>query len=92
MADSSIPHVMDATHAIPATDAKARAATATGADTASKIAAAYVNPGWQPRLWAARLRQLAGRCEELHPQHAADLRAWAEAVDAAHPRRGGLDL
>lgn len=72
--------------------AKAETATPARADLAAKIAAAHVNPGWRPQDWAARLRQLAGRCEELHPQHAADLRAWAEAVDAAHPRRGGLDL
>lgn len=70
---------MDARRANPTNDVKA------------KIAAAYVNPGWQPRDWAARLRQLAERCGPLHPQHAADLRAWAEAVEAAHPRRGGLD-
>lgn len=55
-----------------------------------KIAEGYVNPGWRPQDWAARLRQLAQRCEELHPQHAADLRAWAAAVEAAHPKRGEL--
>lgn len=61
-------------------------------DVKAKIAAAHVNPGWRPWDWAARLRQLAERCEKLHPQRAAELRAWAEAIEAAHPRRGGLDL
>lgn len=81
---------MNATRAIPA-KAETAAPTPARTDLAAKIAAAHVNPGWRPQDWAARLRQLAERCEAIHPERAADLRAWAEAVEAAHPKQGGLD-
>lgn len=54
-------------------------------DTARKIRDAYVNPGWTPAAWAARLRQLADRCADMHPEHAERLRQWAASVEAKHP-------
>lgn len=73
----------------------ARNATADTVELA--IAKGYVNPGWHPRDWAARLRQLALQCEEVQPGRAVELRAWAEAVERRHmgvtanPNRGGSD-
>jgi hypothetical protein len=50
-------------------------------DLQTKIRQGYVERGWQPRGWAARLRQLADRCEAMHPDRAAELRQWADNVD-----------
>lgn len=62
---------MDATHA---TRCKA---------TQAAIAEGRVPTGWRPDAWAARLRQLADACRALHPERAADLVAWATAVERA---------
>jgi hypothetical protein len=47
---------------------------------AERVEAGYVNPGWSPAAWAERLQQLADRCEALHPELAAQYRAWAANV------------
>lgn len=47
---------------------------------AQRIDEGFVNPGWQPAQWAARLLQLAERCERLHPDVAADYQQWAANV------------
>jgi hypothetical protein len=39
-----------------------------------------VPDGWTPTAWADRLRQLADKCETIHPERAAELRARAEAI------------
>lgn len=46
-----------------------------------RINTGFVNPGWQPAQWAARLIQLAGRCEQLRPNLADDYRHWAANVE-----------
>ncbi len=38
-------------------------------------------PGWTPLSWAGRLRQLAGRCEGLHPDRADVLRQAAGVIE-----------
>ena len=53
-----------------------------------RIDEGYVNPGWRPSQWAARLLQLADRCERLHPDLAADFRRWAANV-LLQPRSDG---
>lgn len=47
---------------------------------AERVACGYVNPGWRPLNWAARLRQLAARCEALRPELAELYRRWAHNV------------
>ncbi len=47
---------------------------------AERIESGYVNPGWTPAAWAARLQQLADRCEAIRPELAAQYRAWAANV------------
>ncbi len=55
----------------------------------NRIATGIVNRGWTPGGWAARLRQLAERCEGMHPDRAAELRAWAGAVERRYGLGGG---
>lgn len=50
-------------------------------DLDERAALGYVNFGWQPDAWAARLRQLAHRCEALHPELATTYQLWAENVE-----------
>jgi hypothetical protein len=50
---------------------------------AERVESGYVNPGWTPTAWAARLRQLADRCEALRPELAATYRRWAANVEIA---------
>lgn len=47
---------------------------------AEKAAGGFVNPGWTPAGWAARLRQLADRCEAMHADLAATYREWADNI------------
>ncbi len=44
---------------------------------AERVELGYVNRGWTPQAWADRLRQLADRCEAVHPALAAQHRRWA---------------
>ena len=37
--------------------------------------------GWTPRAWCDRLRQMANRCQSLHPERATELRAAAQLLD-----------
>ncbi len=48
---------------------------------AERVERGYVNPGWSPWAWAARLRQLAERCAALRPELAAAYRRWAANVE-----------
>jgi len=41
----------------------------------------HIPPGWCRRAWADRLRQMADRCCEDHPDLAAQYRKWAAAVE-----------
>ena len=45
------------------------------------VAAGYVIVGWLPGSWAARLRQLADRCEKAWPELAGEYRDWAEKIE-----------
>ena len=45
-----------------------------------RIESGYVNPGWRPAAWRDRLRELANRCEPLHPDLAASYRRWADNI------------
>lgn len=56
------------------------AAALPGLSLAERAATGYVNPGWTPRLWAFRLRELADRCAALRPDLAAQYRTWAANV------------
>lgn len=47
---------------------------------AERAETGFINPGWRPQDWACRLRQLAERCETVHPELAATYRAWAANV------------
>ncbi len=49
---------------------------------AERVESGYVNPGWTPRAWADRLRQLADRCQATRPDLAVTYRAWAKNVMA----------
>lgn len=49
-----------------------------------RVATGYVPGGWSPAAWAGRLRDLAGRCEKLHPGRARLLERWAECVEQRH--------
>lgn len=51
------------------------------ADTRRKVREGYVEVGWTPKAWAARLRQMAERCEANDPRQARMLRLWASRVD-----------
>jgi len=55
----------------------------------AKSAQGYLMPGWRPGAWAARLRQLAARCQTLHPQWADAYRRWAANLEAASKNTGG---
>lgn len=46
-----------------------------------RVASGYINPGWSPADWAARLRQLANRCEAVRPELAATYRRWAANIE-----------
>lgn len=50
---------------------------------AERVETGYVNPGWTPGAWAARLRQLAERCEAFRPKLAGQYREWAANVERA---------
>ena len=50
------------------------------AETKLKVEIGYVEIGWKPDTWAERLRYLAGRCEDVNPERAAELREWASNV------------
>jgi hypothetical protein len=41
---------------------------------------ARARDGWMPAAWRARLLQMAGSCESLHPEGAAELRRAAVAL------------
>ncbi len=45
-----------------------------------KAETGYVESGWSAATWADRLRYLAGRCEQQHPDLAADYRRWADNI------------
>ncbi len=53
---------------------------------AERVATGYVNPGWTPKAWAARLQQLADRCEALRPELAVQYRTWAGNIIALFDR------
>lgn len=55
------------------------------AESMRQVREGYVMPGWQPQSWSERLRYLARRCRDLHPQRAAHLDQWADNVDLRHP-------
>ena len=50
---------------------------------------AHVNPGWEPGPWADRLDYLAGLCEKLNPNLAADHRRRAAAIRRKHDLSAG---
>jgi hypothetical protein len=66
--------------AVPAREEASAAVDRFERELQNKIRQGYTERGWQPRAWAARLRQLADRCEALHPDRAAELRLWADNV------------
>ena len=45
-----------------------------------RIDGGIVPTGWQPERWAARLRQMADACRQIHTARAAELEAWADNV------------
>jgi len=57
---------------------------------AERVESRYVNAGWAPKAWAARLRQLADRCEALRPDLAATYRSWAAKVGKRMKNQKGL--
>jgi len=46
-----------------------------------RIATGHIPEGWASQSWARRLRQLADACRQMHPTRAAELEAWAHAVE-----------
>jgi len=45
-----------------------------------RVATGHVPEGWRPERWAARLRQMADACRQMHPERAGELEAWASNV------------
>lgn len=55
----------------------------------TKSAQGYLMPGWRRAAWAARLRQLANRCQSLHPELTAAYRQWATKLEGGPQSTGG---